>query len=92
MATKKRTVSFYQLSIQKIIGNHSKYCDSTEVKNHFDVLYSQMTSLSTGHRAKKVKRNTQDYVVEIIENGERAERSKERRVGKECRSRWSPYH
>ena len=25
-------------------------------------------------------------------NGEVAERSEERRVGKECRSRWSPYH
>src|SRR5258708_38570910 len=24
--------------------------------------------------------------------GERAYRSEERRVGKECRSRWSPYH
>src|SRR2546426_11349929 len=24
--------------------------------------------------------------------GERFERSEERRVGKECRSRWSPYH
>ena len=24
--------------------------------------------------------------------GYRAERSEERRVGKECRSRWSPYH
>ena len=24
--------------------------------------------------------------------GEEAERSEERRVGKECRSRWSPYH
>ena len=24
--------------------------------------------------------------------GEYAERSEERRVGKECRSRWSPYH
>ena len=24
--------------------------------------------------------------------GERADRSEERRVGKECRSRWSPYH
>ena len=24
--------------------------------------------------------------------GSRAERSEERRVGKECRSRWSPYH
>ena len=25
-------------------------------------------------------------------NGRMAERSEERRVGKECRSRWSPYH
>ena len=24
--------------------------------------------------------------------GEQADRSEERRVGKECRSRWSPYH
>ena len=24
--------------------------------------------------------------------GEERERSEERRVGKECRSRWSPYH
>ena len=28
--------------------------------------------------------------TEILEN--LAERSEERRVGKECRSRWSPYH
>ena len=28
--------------------------------------------------------------VEIV--SKRAERSEERRVGKECRSRWSPYH
>src|SRR3712207_7951816 len=26
------------------------------------------------------------------ENGEQVLRSEERRVGKECRSRWSPYH
>ena len=25
-------------------------------------------------------------------SGEQHERSEERRVGKECRSRWSPYH
>ena len=28
----------------------------------------------------------------LTENGLRDERSEERRVGKECRSRWSPYH
>ena len=30
-------------------------------------------------------------VVKIIEH-ESYDRSEERRVGKECRSRWSPYH
>ena len=28
--------------------------------------------------------------IKSVENGRR--RSEERRVGKECRSRWSPYH
>src|SRR5258708_38038153 len=28
----------------------------------------------------------------LAAEGELAERSEERRVGKECRSRWSPYH
>ena len=38
--------------------------------------------------------NTWDYGnlgVELKNNVKRA-RSEERRVGKECRSRWSPYH
>src|SRR2546430_11064427 len=28
----------------------------------------------------------------LRDNGSQATRSEERRVGKECRSRWSPYH
>ena len=28
----------------------------------------------------------------ILEHKDRVGRSEERRVGKECRSRWSPYH
>ena len=39
-------------------------------------------------RAKKVAKNS---LVHII-LGILAVRSEERRVGKECRSRWSPYH
>ena len=30
--------------------------------------------------------------VEVICAGSPGDRSEERRVGKECRSRWSPYH
>ena len=32
------------------------------------------------------------YISEIVQNPANKERSEERRVGKECRSRWSPYH
>ena len=32
------------------------------------------------------------YTVNLAENTEEVLRSEERRVGKECRSRWSPYH
>ena len=31
-------------------------------------------------------------VVRVDASASRADRSEERRVGKECRSRWSPYH
>src|SRR5256885_16040901 len=30
--------------------------------------------------------------LKLLRNAEGAQRSEERRVGKECRSRWSPYH
>ena len=36
-------------------------------------------------RAQMALENGADLVVEVL-------RSEERRVGKECRSRWSPYH
>ena len=32
------------------------------------------------------------FLASIIDNYEKTYRSEERRVGKECRSRWSPYH
>src|SRR5574340_886538 len=33
-----------------------------------------------------------DGVTFVVVDDDRAARSEERRVGKECRSRWSPYH
>src|SRR5256884_3553222 len=33
-----------------------------------------------------------DAMLAVSYGGETEERSEERRVGKECRSRWSPYH
>ena len=39
----------------------------------------------------KVVREYREEVGEVVVSYD-AERSEERRVGKECRSRWSPYH
>src|SRR2546429_6302394 len=51
-------------------------------------------SLSTGVRSTWVERSAGERPNRIPESIETvaAKRSEERRVGKECRSRWSPYH
>ena len=36
--------------------------------------------------------SSDESVAEVIDGVVAAKRSEERRVGKECRSRWSPYH
>src|SRR5260221_13466757 len=33
-----------------------------------------------------------NYVTDFLQRAHASDRSEERRVGKECRSRWSPYH
>ena len=45
------------------------------------------TSILAGHAQQK---EPVDYVNPLM--GTDSKRSEERRVGKECRSRWSPYH
>src|SRR3712207_7448448 len=35
---------------------------------------------------------TDEWGVDVVVAGSQKARSEERRVGKECRSRWSPYH
>ena len=41
-----------------------------------------------GHTAGKMRKN----LIRVLVGDEVLCRSEERRVGKECRSRWSPYH
>src|SRR6266496_2178034 len=48
------------------------------------------TALGEGVTPRWVGRSKFDYLVAL--DSEDAVRSEERRVGKECRSRWSPYH
>ena len=38
------------------------------------------------------KNPNNDYILNMVGMAYQGLRSEERRVGKECRSRWSPYH
>ena len=45
-----------------------------------------------GSEVEEKKADIKKIVQQYIKNGYNPYRSEERRVGKECRSRWSPYH
>src|SRR2546426_11992989 len=47
---------------------------------------------AAGLKPVGVSAETFDLLRRALEVAEYTERSEERRVGKECRSRWSPYH
>src|ERR1051326_1568362 len=57
-------------------GSCSVYCSTVDMGQGSDTAIAQMVA----------------EVLQIGTDGVRVIRSEERRVGKECRSRWSPYH
>src|SRR2546430_17507470 len=66
--------------------------------NQIPVLADQKTAQRTEKRVLWANRNGFYYVLDRVSGKYLTaapfahERSEERRVGKECRSRWSPYH
>ena len=54
--------------------------------NMKNIFYCLLPGLLFGACSNKVYEETGDSVIVKVQ------RSEERRVGKECRSRWSPYH
>ena len=57
----------------------------------FKLLYGTI-KLNNLENLKNVKKNKITNIKSDIPNSKDYYRSEERRVGKECRSRWSPYH
>src|SRR3712207_7315714 len=59
------------------------YRPSSETRKRIALLMSTASIMSTGNRLA---------MAPAIVGSSASQRSEERRVGKECRSRWSPYH
>ena len=63
--------------------------DGFEWINHME---SEKNMLTLIRKSKKKQEPEREKNIVGIKNAENSIRSEERRVGKECRSRWSPYH
>ena len=71
----------YRAQINKIRNEKGEVTtDTTEIQRIIRDYYKQLYA------------NKMDNLEEMDTFLERHNRSEERRVGKECRSRWSPYH
>src|SRR2546426_3408631 len=58
-----------------------------------DLWFAHIASMDDQVRPLQcVQRLIPQYTVSVGDQPDGCERSEERRVGKECRSRWSPYH
>ena len=64
------------------------------LKDKYPVIYKQVEKrLETGWETTiQLLEQGMDYLAKFVERISGKYRSEERRVGKECRSRWSPYH
>ena len=93
----------YELKIQTSLASSSMYMKTLErLKENLEALTDGQLKVELFADGAIVKSlEIFDAVSEGIVNGGmcwthwasgKAERSEERRVGKECRSRWSPYH
>ena len=62
------------------------------LKNSDIVEYLQSKNVDVKSHSSSIDDNAIDMVKKHFGKGTTVQRSEERRVGKECRSRWSPYH
>ena len=57
-----------------------------------EVTFSKTVHILFPSEVKYVDLGSYDIIADKATGAENVVRSEERRVGKECRSRWSPYH
>ena len=69
-----------------------KYQKSNEIKTTLDLANLISSVVKTRKNKHPATRSFQAIRIVINDELKQLSRSEERRVGKECRSRWSPYH
>src|SRR6266550_3100359 len=72
------TAAGYEVRVERLVT-----APRMELPSSFDAYVQGLGKKERHELRRKLRR---------LETGRRVERSEERRVGKECRSRWSPYH
>ena len=66
-----------------------------EIKNRIDSIWDTFWTGGITNSITILEQMTYLFFMKMLDDAQRtkeANRSEERRVGKECRSRWSPYH
>ena len=86
--------------VEYVEGTNEYIQNRPEIKQTIDALYAQANSSDNPAALQNVRnefgedpyelKNILKYWIRSEKEG--LHRSEERRVGKECRSRWSPYH
>ena len=76
-----------------IISGYAQVADNVEEATRFSVSQDNIIAVPETHNYNSSEINLNDAInVDFRSSSQLEERSEERRVGKECRSRWSPYH
>ena len=98
----KSSIADFYFQILKLNNKKVASIGTLGVKTHLNNLIINNTTLdpiSLNQHLEKIKKlNIDNVILEASSHGLKQnrlngiDRSEERRVGKECRSRWSPYH
>ena len=92
--SKKEHLEIYKLVKEKkidiVVGIHALIQDALEFDDIALVITDEQHRFGVRQRQKLVEKS--HILHSLIMNTTPTTRSEERRVGKECRSRWSPYH
>ena len=82
------------VALKMLFGDRAKFIGLVFGMAFATLLITQQASMFIGimQRTANLISETGEPNVWVMDPGVVSMRSEERRVGKECRSRWSPYH